>query len=113
MDDPGGGPPSDNTRAVTQPEDPVPRNLEPSKWKDVETVTIDVVEDQDSDDYEDEDEEEGGDIEMMEIAEMNNNISRSVSSNGNNNVEDGESEHTASTSEEALLSASTISTASR
>jgi len=32
----------------------VPGNLEPSKWKDVEAVTIDLLEEQDNDDHDDE-----------------------------------------------------------
>jgi len=70
-------------------------------------------EEEDEEKEEEEESEEEEEVEMMEISEMNNNMSSISNTNGNNNVDEGESERGASTSEEGLLSASTISTASR
>jgi len=55
-DDPG-GPASDMPRDGTRTNS-VPVNLEPSKWNDEETVTIDVVENNDDDDDDDDDQED-------------------------------------------------------
>ena len=120
VDDPEGTH-SDHIRAGPCP-DSVSANLEPSKWNRVETVTINVVNNGDVDDYDDDDDddneeeeesEEEEEVEMMEISEMNNNTSSISNTNGNNNVDEEQSERGASTSEEGLLSASTVSTASR
>jgi len=151
LDDPEGTH-SDHIRAGPCP-DSVSANLEPSKWNRVETVTINVVNNDGVDDYDDDDddneeeeeeeeeegeeeeeeedkeeeeeeeeeeekeeegeEEEEEEVEMMEISEMNNNTSSISNTNGNNNVDEEQSERGASTSEEGLLSASTVSTASR
>jgi len=74
--------------------------------------------DEDDDDDDDDDDEMDYDIEMDEINHLNNNISSSSNStnrnNNNNDVNNAEDdEHVLSSSEEGLLSTSTISTESR
>ena len=119
LDGPG-GPPFDGGRTGRPPNSVT----EPSRWNDLETMTVDVVEedfnnDDDNDDEEEDDREEKAeekeeeDVEMMDVNEMNNNFSNLSNTNGNNNVDDDESEHDAITTAEGLLSASTISTGSR